>query len=158
MSRAFVKEEDSAPPPPPLERPVSSAPNLVTPRGARLIDERVAELERALGEAADESAAAPLRRDLRYWLARRASARLVAPDPAPRAVGFGARVTIRRGGRESRIRIVGEDEADPELGLIAWTSPLARTLDEAEPGETVELSAGGRTVPVAVLAVEGGED
>jgi transcription elongation GreA/GreB family factor len=158
MSRAFVKEEDSAPPPPPLERPVSSAPNLVTPRGARLIDERVAELERAVGEAADEEAAAALRRDLRYWLARRASARLVAPDPAPQAVGFGAAVTIRRGGKESRIRIVGEDEADPEAGLIAWTSPLARALEEAEPGETVELVAGGRTIPIAVLAVESGED
>jgi len=157
MSRAFVKELDDAPPEPPLERPVSGAPNLVTARGARLIEERVAELERAVGEA-DEEAAPPLRRDLRYWLVRRAGARLVAPDPSPEAVGFGARVTIRRGGKESRIRIVGEDEADPEAGLIAWTSPLARALDEAEPGETVELAAGGRTVPVAILAVEAGED
>jgi transcription elongation GreA/GreB family factor len=156
MSRAFVKEEDSAPPPPPLERPISGAPNLVTPRGAGLIEEAVAALEREIAAAADEEAAAPLRRDLRYWLARRASARLVAPDPDPKAAGFGARVTIRRGGRESEIEIVGEDEADPDSGRIAWTSPLARALDEAEPGDVVELQAGGRTVPVELIAVRRG--
>jgi len=156
VSRAFVKEIDDAPPPPPLERPVSGAPNLVTPRGARLIGEQVAALEQAIVAAADEAAAAPLRRDLRYWLARRASARPVAPDPAPEAAGFGARVTIRRGGRESVVEIVGEDEADPDAGLIAWTSPLARALEEAEAGDMVELEAGGRTVPVTVLAVAPG--
>jgi transcription elongation GreA/GreB family factor len=154
MSRAFVKEVDDAPPEPPLERPISSAPNLVTARGAALIDEAVEALERQIAEAADEEAAAPLKRDLRYWLARRASARLVARQANPDAVGFGTSVTIRRGGQTSRIRIVGEDEADPDAGLIAWTSPLARALDEAEAGETVELSAGGRTVPVKVLAIE----
>jgi transcription elongation GreA/GreB family factor len=158
MSRAFVKEDDGAPPPPPLERPIGSAPNLVTARGARLIDEEVERLEREIGRA-DEPAAELLRRDLRYWLARRASARLVERDPDPKSIGFGARVRIRRGGRESEIEIVGEDEADPDAGRIAWTSPLARALEEAEPGDTVELAAGGRTVPVEVLAVgPGGRD
>lgn len=158
MSRAFVKEGDDAPPPPPLERAISSAPNLVTARGARLIDEAVAALERDIEATADEDEAALLRRDLRYWLARRATARLVAPDPDPQAVGFGARLTIRREGEESEIRIVGDDEADPETGLIAWTSPLARALDQAEPGDIVELAAGGRIVPIEVLAVRAGSD
>jgi transcription elongation GreA/GreB family factor len=154
MSRAFVKEDDGAPPPPPLERPVSNAPNLVTARGARLIDEEVEKLEASLAATgADEESAAPLRRDLNYWLARRASARLVESEPQPIAVGFGTRARIRREGEESEIRIVGEDEADPDSGLIAWTSPLARALDEGEPGDVVELSAGGRTVPVEILEV-----
>jgi transcription elongation GreA/GreB family factor len=157
MSRAFVKEDSDAPPPPPLERPVSAAPNLVTPRGARLIDEAVAELEEAIARAPDEAAAEIRRRDLRYWLARRASARLVEPEAAPRAAGFGARVTIRRGGAVSTVEIVGEDEADPEAGRIAWTSPLARALEEAEPGDSVEMEAGGRIVPIEVLAVAGGD-
>ena len=157
MSRAFVKEDDSAPPPLPLERPVSSAPNLVTPRGARLIDEEVANLEDALAAEPDEEKAAPLRRDLNYWLARRAGARLIEPDPEPKAVGFGARVRILREGEEGEIRIVGEDEADPDSGLVAWTSPLARALEEGEPGDVVELSAGGRTVPVEILEVGPGE-
>jgi transcription elongation GreA/GreB family factor len=157
MSRAFVKEDDNAPPPPPLERPVSSAPNLVTARGARLIDEAVTRLESEIADAADEEAEAPLKRDLRYWLARRSSAQLVAADPAPSAVGFGTGATIRRGGQVSRIQIVGEDEADPDAGLIAWTSPLARALEEAEPGDTVEMEAGGRTVEIEVLGVEAGD-
>ena len=157
MSRAFVKEDDSAPPPPPLERPVSSAPNLVTPRGARLIDEEVETLETALAGEPDEEKAAPLRRDLNYWLARRASARLVESDPAPEGAGFGTRVRILREGEESEIWIVGEDEADPDSGLIAWTSPLARALEEGEPGDTVELSAGGRLIPIEILEVGPGE-
>ena len=156
MSRAFVKEDDAAPPPPPLERPLSSAANLVTPRGARLIDEAVERLELQVAAAADADSAEPLRRDLRYWLARRATAQLVAPRAYPERAGFGVAVTIRRDGRVSRVRIVGEDEADPEAGLIAWTSPLARAVDEAEPGEVVEMEAGGRSVAIEVLAVETG--
>jgi len=156
MSRAFVKEDSNAPPPPLIERPVSAAPNRVTPRGLGLIQEEIARLEAAIGAAPDEEAAALLRRDLRYWSARSASAQLVEPDPAPEAVGFGARVTIRRGGATSEIEIVGEDEADPAEGRIAWTSPLARALDEAEPGETVELEAGGKVETIEVLSVAPG--
>lgn len=157
MSRAFVKEDDNGPPDPPLERPVSSMPNLVTPRGARLIDEEIGALEQAIAAEPDEEKTAPQRRDLRYWLARRASAQLVTPDPDPEAAGFGTRVRIRRGRMASEILIVGEDEADPDAGRIAWTSPLARALEEGEPGDVVDLAAGGRTVPVEILSVAEGE-
>jgi transcription elongation GreA/GreB family factor len=152
MSRAFVKEQDDAPEPR-LERSISTAPNKVTPRGARLIEEEVAQAEAALA-AADYNAAEGLRRDLHYWIARRASAQLVEPEPAPSAAGFATRVRIRKEGEESVVAIVGEDEADPETGFLAWTSPLARALDEAEPGDIVEMRAGGRTVAVELLGVE----
>jgi transcription elongation GreA/GreB family factor len=152
MSRAFVKEDDDAPPPPPLERPISSAPNLVTARGARLIDEAIAALEAQIAAAPDEDAAAPFRRDLRYWQARRATARLTPPEQE--GAGFATRVALKRGGRRISIAIVGKDEADPAEGRIAWTAPLARALDGAEPGDTVELEAGGRTEAITVLAVE----
>lgn len=158
MSRAFVKEDADAPPPPPLERPVSSAPNLVTPRGARRIDAEIARLETEIAAAPDDTAAGALRRDLRYWTTRRASAQLITPDAAPETAGFGTQVTIRREGKVSTVAIVGEDEADPEDGRIAWTSPLARALDGAEPGETVELRAGGRSVPVTLIDVAPSED
>jgi len=153
MSRAFVKEDDDAPPPPPIERAVSSAPNRVTARGLRLIEAEIARIEAALGAGQDAEVEAQLRRDLRYWSVRRASAQPVAPDPAPRAAGFGARVTIRRGGAVQVVEIVGEDEADPAQGRIGWTSPLARALDGAAPGETVELGA----EPIEILAVAAGE-
>jgi len=51
---------------------------------------------------------------------------------------------------------VGEDEAEPSAGLIAWTAPLARALQGAQAGETVDLEAGGRVEPVTVVAIDGG--
>lgn len=158
MSRAFVKEDSDAPAPAPLERPVSAAPNRVTPRGLGLIEAEIARLEAdiAATSEADAEALALLRRDLRYWTVRHATALPVEHDREPEAVGFGARVTIRRGGRTSEIEIVGEDEADPAEGRIAWTSPLARALEDAEPGETVEMQAGGRSEAVEVLALRAG--
>jgi transcription elongation GreA/GreB family factor len=157
VSRAFVKERDDAPEPPPPERTASGAPNLVTPRGARMIDETIAALRAALvfARGGEEER---LRRDLRYWTGRRATARVVAPDPDPTEAGFGTRVTIRRGILMSDVLIVGEDEADPAKGRIAWTAPLARALEGAERGDVVELEAGGRIEEVRVFAVGPGED
>jgi transcription elongation GreA/GreB family factor len=155
MSRAFVKEVDDAPSPL-LERAVSAAPNRVTPRGARLINEAVATLNKQLAGTSTGEAASVIRRDLRYWLARQANMQVVTPDPQPRAVGFGSRATIRRAA-VSNVTIVGEDEADPPTGLIAWTAPLARALEGAEPGDVVELQAGGRRQSITVVAVVAGE-
>lgn len=157
MSRAFVKEVDDAPEPAPPERVPSGAPNLVTPRGARLIEATVAEIEAALADASEEEEAR-LRRDLRYWTLRRSTAQLIEPDPEPREAGFGTRVTIRRGILMKDVLIVGEDEAEPAKGRIAWTAPLARALDGAERGDVVELEAGGRVEEIRVLAVARGED
>ena len=155
MSRAFLKEIDGAPEAPPPDRP-AAAVNPVTPRGARQIDEAIAALEAALADARDDEEAR-LRRELRYWSLRRATARIVEPDPNPRAAGFGTRVTIRRGILMSDVRIVGEDEADPANGRIAWTAPLARALEGAERGDVVELEAGGRTEEIRVFAVARGD-
>jgi len=142
MSRAFVKEDSDAPEPGPPERPVSTLPNWVTPRGMRLIDAEIDRLEAALAAGQDAADEAVLRRDLRYWTQRRASADPVPHNPDPAAAGFGAKVTIRRGGAVQVLEIVGEDEADPAQGRLSWTSPLARALDGALPGETVELDGG----------------
>ena len=151
MSRAFVKEIDDAPEAPIAERPVSSAPNLVTARGMRLIEAKVGALEAALrmpGAQADD-----LRRDLRYWQLRRATAQIVVPEEHPRAIGIGTAATIRRGVLVSEVMIVGEDEADPGRGMIAWTAPLARALEGAERGDVIELEAGGRIEEIHVVAV-----
>jgi transcription elongation GreA/GreB family factor len=156
MSRAFVREIDDVQPARLLERPVSRAPNLVTPRGARLIEQAVAALEEQSAAATNEDELAALRRDLRYWSARRSTMQIMPPSPAPTTVEFGVRATILRGGRAHEIYIVGEDEADPSAGLIAWTAPLARALKGAQAGETVELEAGGRVEPVTVIAIATG--
>jgi len=81
MSRAFVRNSDDEPQSLP-ERPVSPHPNFVTPRGLAAIEARVRELEaqrQAAREADDALLRARLERDLRYWSARRASARVVGP-------------------------------------------------------------------------------
>ncbi len=157
MSRAFVKEDDTAPEPPRPERPISSAPNRVTERGAQLIRQRVHELKDTLGSNPNEDAAEALRRDLRYWQSRQASMQVFATAATPDTVGFGCRVTMRRGAVTSTVTIVGEDEADPPAGLIAWTAPLARALEGAEPGESVELAAGGRRETITVLSIAAGD-
>jgi transcription elongation GreA/GreB family factor len=158
MSRAFVKEDAAAPEPPLPERPVSAAPNRVTARGARLIRQAVADLKEALTRnPTDDDAAALLRRDLRYWQSRLASMHQVTTDPASDVVGFGCRVTIRRGSTTSVVTIVGEDEADPSAGLIAWTAPLARAIDGGEVNDVVELDAAGRRDTITVVAIAAGD-
>src|SRR5262245_9323662 len=156
MSRAFVKEDADAPEPPLRERPISAAPNRVTPRGAALITQTIAALKDELAQTTDEPVAARIRRDLRYWHSRHASMQVVTPNPAPAGVGFGTRVTIRRGSTERTLTSVGEDEAEPAAGLIAWTTPLARVLEKAEVGDVVELVAGGKREPITIVAIAPG--
>jgi len=153
MSRAFTKEIDDAPPPPPDVPTMSTAPNLVTARGAQLIEQKIAELDAAIAFGTGE-AQASLSRDLRYWSARRATMQVVEAPEHPYAVAFGTEVTIRRGGRVLKLSIVGEDEAEPASGRLAWTSPLAAALLEAEFGEVVPFSAGGREEEIEVVWIE----
>lgn len=140
MSRAFVKETDGEDPGILPERRISPHPNLVTARGLRLIEERVARLasEHASARAADDRPAlARLSRDLRYWRARRDSAQR-APAAEPGTVGFGTRVTwIDARGRRRSYRLVGEDEADPAAGRVSWFAPIARALAGRRAGERV---------------------
>ena len=81
MSRAFVREDDGSRPEALPELPVSAAPNLVTARGLRLIEARIAAIEAELDAGPDEAQTARLRRDLRYWSLRHATARLTSPAP-----------------------------------------------------------------------------
>jgi transcription elongation GreA/GreB family factor len=144
MSRAFVRENDGNDTPEDWpERPVSEHPNFVTARGQQLIEQRIRELERAresAKESEDKNDLARIDRDLRYWLQRRASAKLIEPDAEPRKVRFGVRVTLGYDNGERRsYTLVGEDEADPPRGLISWISPIAQALLGAEVGQEVVL-------------------
>jgi transcription elongation GreA/GreB family factor len=155
VSRAFVKEDDDARPEVVPEIPVSTAPNLVTARGLRLIEARIAEAEAGLAAQPDEAQTARLRRDLRYWQLRHATARLTAPDPSDPAVQFGSRVTYRNEEGETRtVTLTGEDEADPTAGTIAYAAPVARALTGATAGSSVTVQLRGRPVELEVLSVE----
>jgi transcription elongation GreA/GreB family factor len=163
MSRAFVKEGDGEPPPLP-ERAISPHPNLVTARGLRQIEARVRELEaertRALATARaaagthDAAALAGLERDLRYWRARKASARPVTVATVPEVMRFGVTATLRAADGATRtLTIVGEDEADPARGLVSWVSPAAESLIGAGIGEDVAI--GGQPYEIIELAAPG---
>jgi transcription elongation GreA/GreB family factor len=145
MSRAFVRESDQDSGPLP-ELPVSPHPNFVTPRGLAAIETRVRELEaqRQDARAADDAALrARIERDLRYWGARRASARVVAAATSTGRVRFGMRVTLRLSSGATRsFRLVGEDEADAAQGLLSWQAPLAQSLLGREAGEVVPYQGG----------------
>ena len=154
MSRAFVKEQDDLPPDAPPELQVSEHPNLVTPRGLRLIEQKLFELNEALAIEQGESAKARLLRDLRYWTQRRASAQLVEHNVRDRDVVFGSEVTLRRhDGPPETWEIVGEDEADPKSGRISHTSPVAAALMGARAGETVEVPGRKPPLDLEILSV-----
>jgi transcription elongation GreA/GreB family factor len=146
MSRAFVREQDGNYLDDLPERPVSEHPNDVTEAGLARIERALAAASEAYANAqasADRAALAAAGRDLRYWTARRATARVV-PAPFDRSeVRFGTSVTIvRDDGREQTFKIVGEDEADPAQGSISHVSPLARAMFGKRVGDVVAAGAG----------------
>ena len=98
----------------------------------------------------DRSALAVASRDLRYWSARRATARVIPSPTDTTEVRFGSSVSIRRSdGREQTFRIVGEDEANPSHGTISHASPLARALMGKAPGDVARLG----TSEIEILAI-----
>jgi transcription elongation GreA/GreB family factor len=149
MSVAFTKETDHEAAAADLpDRPISSHPNLVTPEGLAALEAALAEARAAYTAAqahgdieADRTAMARATRDLRYYSARRASARLVEPPESTGTVQFGAAVTFEReDGRRQTYRIVGEDEADPAAGKVSYVSPLARALFGKSVGDVAEVN------------------
>jgi transcription elongation GreA/GreB family factor len=144
MSRAFVNEDtpsfDELP-----DRVISEYPNDVTPEGLAQIEAQLADARQAYGaaqEADDRAAMASASRDVRYWNARRATARVAPPAEDTTQVRFGSSVTIDRSdGRQQTFRIVGEDEADPARGTISHASPLARSLFGKGVGDVVRAGA-----------------
>ena len=139
MSRAFVREEDFETPEALPERPISEHRNLVTESGLKQIEAQIDDLQARLAQA-DDSEKPFITRDLRYWQARRETAELVMSPGDCAQVRFGCWVTIEdEEGKQSRFRIVGEDEADPTQGLIFYRAPLARLLIGKRGGEEAEF-------------------
>ncbi|HET6524819.1 GreA/GreB family elongation factor [Sphingopyxis sp.] len=151
MSVAFRRESDDEHKEPAFELPIPVGPNLVTPRGLRLLGEEVVRIEAAIAAETDEEARKKLQRRLRYFHTRQATAEVQAP-PAGGNTGIGSRVTYRLNKVEKTITIVGGDEADPALGTIAFFAPLARALMGAEAGESVEYQ--DREDAIFILSVE----
>jgi transcription elongation GreA/GreB family factor len=104
MSSAFVRDQDVDHLEMP-ERQVSQDPNDVTESGLAQIEDVLAKASEAYDisrASADRSAFAAAERDLRYWTARRATARVVSASrwsPALPSVAPMAPVPLRRSAR-----------------------------------------------------------
>ena len=142
MSKAFTREDDDAPeivqvrPRPPLPEGV---PNYVTPRGGRLLREEHDLLTTAVQRATGEGRQAALAR-LSELEGRLAITEVVEPPLRILAARLGSRVTYEsERTRRRTVTLVGVDEADPDEGRIAWTSPLGRALTGVSAGDVVSL-------------------
>lgn len=180
MSRAFVNDDaldasqDEAPqlriPIPPGSR------NYVTPEGAAaLVDElsflETVELPRIKAdiERAGRGGAAPVDElsTLRAALARTSrrieylsqmavlAETVLPPESGYQRVTFGATVQVRaQDGSRRSYRIVGVDEADPDAGLIGWSSPIARSLIGHKPGDKVTAKLPESQLGLEILGLE----
>ena len=68
---------------------------------------------------------------------------------------FGATVEVFYEERKEEVvyHIVGEDEAQPEAGIISYASPIARALIGKEVGESVIIKTPGGDHPCEIVAV-----
>ncbi len=153
MSVAFRRDSDEEHLEPRFELPIPPGPNLVTPRGLKLIEARNAELEAAVGAASTE-ALPELQRDLRYWRARLATAQL-APLASGVIVALGTSVTIEQDGRTRTLAIVGHDESDPATGRIAFTAPLAKALIGNQIDEEIDSPGPGGAITIVAINSQG---
>ena len=150
MSVAFRRESDEEHKEPRFELPLPPGPNIVTAAGLKQAEGMVAHLEAEVAAETDETALADKQRTLRYWRTRLATAEL-APPPPEDEVAFGSRVTFRLNGQERTLDIVGDDEADPTAGKIAFSAPLARALTGAASGDYADF--GGKADAIEVVGV-----
>jgi transcription elongation GreA/GreB family factor len=157
LSVAFRRESDEEHKEPRFELPIPVGPNLVTAAGLAQAEARVAELEALVAAGQDEARLEESKRGLRYWRTRLATAQLAPPPPADE-VGFGCRIAFRQNGALRRIDIVGDDEADPTAGRIAFSAPLARALIGACVGDLVDFAGRAEALEVLEVAPIEGQD
>ena len=150
MSVAFRRESDEEHKEPRFELPIPPGPNLVTAAGLELAEAKVAGLEAQVAVETEALALADAQRSLRYWRTRLATAEL-APLPPEGEAAFGSRVSFRLNGAARTVDIVGDDEADPAAGKIAFSAPLARALIGVGPGDFADFA--GKADAIEIVSV-----
>jgi transcription elongation factor GreB len=170
MSKAFTRDENEGPDIPDI-LPTASAlapgsKNYITPEGAQKLRE---ELQRLVEVTRPELVAARGDPDAKRQLARldqriaqleeslQAAEIVEPPAAAPRVVRFGAWVTVRQSdGSETRYRIVGVDETDPDNNWVSWMSPIAKALLNRKQGERIRFKfpSGEETLAIEKVSYE----
>jgi transcription elongation factor GreB len=175
MNKAFTKETDDDDDDQP-EIPLVVDKNYVTPFGdAQLKNEfnallkerlKVVEIVRWAAGNGDRSENGDyiynkkrlreIDRRTRYLKKRIESAKIV--DPALQKnlskVFFGATVTYKENNVQSKVKIVGIDEADLQEGKISYISPVARALLKAEIGDVVKLKTPEGVKKLEIIGIE----
>ena len=85
---------------------------------------------------------------------RVAELQLMNLEKIPRdKVGFGSKLTVLEGGKETVYEIVMPEDASPERGLISVASPIGRALAGKEAGDVVKAPtpAGVRQFEILTL-------
>ena len=162
MSRSFVKDADESVGERLPDIPLSEHPNYVTPRGIALLRSRLIaarerrDTVRAASDALPQQRElAEIERELRWLNARVGSAIEVDLAQQPRdRVAFGALVTVESDEGVVRYRIVGEDEADVEHGLVSYVSPLAAALLGARLGDEVTWQRPAGDLSIEVTGID----
>ena len=182
MSKAFVKEtEDEADLPDGTPAIPAGVKNYMTPYGHRQLQDELRQLLRVERPKVVETVAwaagngdrsengdyiygkrrlREIDRRIRFLTKRLESAEVVDPTQQKKRdqVFFGATVTYaNERGAETRVTIVGIDEADFARGQVSWISPVARALMKASEGDIVELRAPGGIEQIEVLAISYGD-
>ena len=153
MSKAFTRENDDAGLAQPAGRPRAAGP--VTPMGARLARERLAEVSARLAQSERSEERAVLEVE-RARVAALASAPVGHTATAGAdVVAFGAQVNLRDEAGKERVVIVASPS---EIGLVphaaSATSPIARAILGAHPGDVVEFDGPRGHEELTIVAVQ----
>ena len=162
MSRSFVKDADESVGERLPDIPLSEHPNYVTPRGLALLRARLIAARERRDTVRAASDTLPQQRELAeierqlHWLNARVGSAIevdLAQQPRDR-VAFGALVTVESDEGIVRYRIVGEDEADVEHGLVSYVSPLAVALLGARLGDEVTWQRPAGDLSIEVTGID----
>ena len=139
MSRGFIKEGDQEEIPmvPPRAYLPEGVPNYVTKEGLDALKEELKNLESERVKAGDNYIMVNfLDATIKLLIGRINSAVEVDLSKVSKdTVSFGA--WVRYNGRV--VRIVGVDEADVNIGLVSFVSPIAKALIGKKVGDIIEL-------------------
>ncbi len=150
MSKAFTRDDAAPEPPVSRRRPPIPAgvSNYVTERGLRALRDELAEMDAVTPRPQGFAAR-------RAELEARIAGATLVPAPHDRGeIRFGARVEVEGPSGRREIQIVGVDEADPGLGLVAFTAPLARALLGRRVGDVVSVQTPGGDEELQVMSIQ----
>ncbi len=164
MSRGFVKEGDQEEPVIIPQRAIlpEGVVNYVTPVGKVQLLEELKQLEHDLhqtsnfNEVDQRRAKTLIHGKIKLLKERIASARVIEPKGQKQdEVRFGATVfyQLDNNPRPFTITIVGVDEANTNIGKIAFTTPIAKNMAGAQVGDTISFQLGDEQKMIKIRSI-----